>query len=207
MINKVIDATNFFNKESFDKDDFNLKIFFVKINPNVPSSSEIRIIPIDEINKSVERYYLMSSDVENITRASENIPANNQSEEKEEIEIKLTPETTSTLNENQKLNLHQMLQVHRNQQLMATLIGKDIHTGDDVYWDTNDLTNYSLLVTGDSDKENLIIKRIVTQSTKNDAPCFIINVKGDDFDERFAKEYKFNYLDAGDEGLLIHLCH
>ena len=145
----------------------------------------------------------MSSDVENITRFNEYITVNNQNEEKEEIEIKLPPKTTSTSNENQKTLTTSNATISQNPIIDGKyLIGKDMNTGDDVYWDTNDLTNYSLLVTGDSGQgKTWTIKRIVTQSTKNDAPCFIINVKGDDFDERFAKEYKFNYLDVDDEGL------
>lgn len=205
LTKKLFDAiTNFFNKDKFDKDDFNLKIFFVKINPNTPSSKEIRNIPIDEIDKSVERYYLdVSSEVENITSTTKNIIANDQTNDNEEIEIKLTPDNTTKTTENQDIGISAKSTNAQKSTIDGKyLIGKDLNTGDDVYWDTNDLTNYSLLVTGDSGQgKTWTIKRIVTQSIKNNAPCFIINVKGDDFDDRFAKEYKFNYLDVDDEGL------
>ncbi|MDC0862110.1 DUF87 domain-containing protein, partial [Alphaproteobacteria bacterium] len=202
---KLFDAiTNFFNKENFDKDDFNLKIFFVKINPNTPSSNEIRNIHVEDINKSVERYYLdVSSDVENIATTNVDSSFNGQDKDRVSIEIKLTSEKPTTSTQNQKTETSTNITSTQNSIIDGKyLIGKDINTSDDVYWDTNDLTNYSLLVTGDSGQgKTWTIKRIVTQSTKNDAPCFIINVKGDDFDERFAKEYKFNYLDVDDEGL------
>ena len=77
-----------------------------------------------------------------------------------------------------------------------------MNNNDDVYWDTNELLNYSLLVTGDSGQgKTWTIKRLITQSTKNNASCLIMNVKGDDFDEQFAEDYSFKYIDVDDEGL------
>ena len=63
------------------------------------------------------------------------------------------------------------------------------------------MINYSLLVTGDSGQgKTWTIKRVITQSIKNNASCLIMNVKGDDFDEDFAEQYNFKFHND-DDGL------
>ena len=205
---KLFDGiTKFFSKEEYKKDDFNLKIFFVKINPNTASSDTIENIPIQEIEKSVERYYLdiSSSESENISINKSDKPIETEISNEEIKEIKLTPHP-STNASNKVVQNSSTMSTPGNEQNSSNdgkyLIGKDMSNNDDVYWDTNDLLNYSLLVTGDSGQgKTWTIKRLITQSTKNNASCLIMNVKGDDFDERFAEDYNFKYIDVDDEGL------
>lgn len=196
--------TKFFSKEEYKKDDFNLKIFFVKINPNSPSTSSVENIPIEQLEKSVERYYLdvSSSDSVNITI---NKPVETQVNNGEIKENKLTHHSpTHTSDRDVQNTITPTAPKNEGGSPIdgKYLIGKDMNNNADVYWDTNDLLNYSLLVTGDSGQgKTWTIKRLITQSTKNNASCLIMNVKGDDFDEQFAEDYNFKYIDVDDEGL------
>ena len=197
---------DFFNKDNFSPDDFNLKIFFVKINPISPSPTEIVDIPIADIEKSAQRNYLdVSSDSESITTEVKNDSIGSEINNREVVKIELTPAkpTQSRVNNNTSIS---NTTITANEQTPSIdgkyLIGKGMRDNKDIYWDTNNLLNYSLLVTGDSGQgKTWTIKRLITQSTKNDASCLIMNVKGDDFDEQFAADYNFKYIDVDDEGL------
>ena len=69
-------------------------IFFVKINPNISSPTEITKVPIDVLEKSADKYYLdVSSDTEVIDTSKKNYPIDSKDDNKEITPIKITCQT------------------------------------------------------------------------------------------------------------------